>query len=118
LGPARAFWDELLADLARDCEADVHEWKCYSPKTGWSLRVKRKQRTIVWLAPATGFFTLVFILGDKAVQAVRQSGLSKEVLDMISKAPRYPEGTGVRLEIRSRTDLELPRKLAQIKRRN
>ncbi|MHC1769828.1 MAG: DUF3788 family protein [Verrucomicrobiia bacterium] len=118
LGPTRALWDAWLAELARDCQADICEWKCYSPKMGWSMRVKRKQRTIVWLAPAAGSFTLLFILGEKAVQAARESGLGKRAWTMLEKAPRYPEGRGVRFDVKRPGDLALARKLAQVKLRN
>ena len=56
LGPAKVAWDKLLTDLAQEHGVSVREWKCYSPKAGWSLRVKRKERAIVWLAPFLGSF--------------------------------------------------------------
>lgn len=67
LGPAKATWDQLLSDLSQEHGVNVQEWKCYSRKAGWSLRAKRKERTIVWLGPSHGSFTVVFILGDKAM---------------------------------------------------
>ena len=29
LGPAKTVWDQLLADLTRECAANIHEWKCH-----------------------------------------------------------------------------------------
>ena len=55
LGSAKAVWDQLLTELAGEHGLDIREWKCHSPKWGWSLRVKLKQRTIVWLSPWTGW---------------------------------------------------------------
>lgn len=118
LGPAKATWDKLLADLAQEYGANVHEWKCYSPKAGWSLRVKRKERTIVWLAPCPGCFRVAFILGDKAVQAARHSKLPQRVVKALDKAPKYPEGIGVRLEVKSSRDIGTLKKLAAIKLAN
>ena len=46
LGAARALWDELLALLA----LPVQEWHSYSPKAGWSLKLKLGKRTIVYLS--------------------------------------------------------------------
>jgi hypothetical protein len=34
---------------------------------------------------------------------------------LIDEAPRYPEGTGIRFEVRRATDITLVRKLARIK---
>ena len=118
LGPAKAVWDQLLADLNREFDVNVHEWNSYSPKAGWSLRVKRKERTIVWLAPCPGAFRVAFILGDKAVLAAQEAKLPKRILKIINEAPKYPEGTGVRLEVKSSKDIATLKKLAAIKLAN
>ena len=118
LGPAKATWDQLLNDLAEEFGANVHEWNCYSPKAGWSLRVKRKARTIVWLAPCLGCFRVAFILGDKAMLATREAKFPKRILKIISEAPKYPEGTGVRLEVKSSRDIGMLKKFAAIKLAN
>ena len=118
LGPAKAAWDQLLADLAQEYGANVREWNSYSLKAGWSLRVKRKARTIVWLAPCPGAFRVAFILGDKAVLAAQEAKLPKRILKIISEAPKYTEGTGVRLEVKSSKDIATLKKLAAIKLEN
>ncbi len=53
LGEADPVWDQLVKELAR-LEVNGLEWRSYSPEAGWALRLKRKQRTIVWLAPSPG----------------------------------------------------------------
>jgi hypothetical protein len=118
LGPAKVAWDRLLNELAQESGVTVHEWKCYSPKWGWSLRAKRKARTIVWLAPAEGCFTVAFILGDKAVRAARQSKLPQRILDALDVAPKYPEGTGLRLRVTSARMVGTLKALAAIKLAN
>jgi hypothetical protein len=118
LGPAKAVWDQWLTDLAREYGANVHEWNSYSPKAGWSLRVKRKARTIVWLAPCLGCFRVAFILGDKAMSAARQSKWPKRVVKVMDEATKYPEGTGIRLEVKSSRDIGTLKKLAAIKLAN
>jgi len=114
LGAARVLWDELLAELA----LPIQEWNTYSPKAGWSMKVKRGKRTILYLTPCHSRFRVSFILGAKAVAAARQSKLPKAVIKIIDEAPRYPEGTGVRLEITARKDLAAVRKLAEVKLAN
>ena len=118
LGPAKAVWDQLLSDLARDCEANVQEWNSYSPKAGWSLRVKRKARTIVWLAPCLGCFRVAFIFGDKAMQAARQGKWPQRIIKVMDEAPKYPEGTGVRITLKTPKDLVAVKTLAAIKLAN
>ena len=35
LGPAKAVWDRLLAELAGEHGLDIREWKCHSPEWGY-----------------------------------------------------------------------------------
>lgn len=117
LGPAATVWEQVLA-VAREFGADTNEWKSYSVKTGWALRVKRKQRTMVWLAPSRGCFTVLFILGAAAIQAARESGLSLRVRKLLDNAPKYPEGTGLRMVVKTARDLSVLRRLTEIKAAN
>lgn len=118
LGRAKPVWDRLIADLASEHDVTIQEWKSYSAKAGWSLRLMRGKRTIVWLAPCNGFFQVVFIFGDRALVAARKSGLSARVLRTLDEAPRYPEGTGIRLQIKAAKDIPLVKTLAAIKLQN
>jgi hypothetical protein len=98
----------------------IQEWKCYSLKSGWSLRVKRGKRTILWLSPLGSCFEVLFIFGKKAMAAAqqKQSKLTKPVIKALSLAPRYPEGYGVRLKGKTPRDLSALKKLAAIKLEN
>jgi hypothetical protein len=98
LGRARAVWDALLDRLAKDCNVVTQEWNCYSRKYGWSLRLKVKDRNILYLAPCVGCFHMAIILGDKAIVTARQGKPSKSVLNLIKEGKKYPEGTAVRIE--------------------
>jgi hypothetical protein len=118
LGPAKAAWDQFLAGLAEELGVDVHEWKCHSPKWGWALRVKRKARTIVWLSPCESGFNVLFILGDKAIQAARQRKLPQRIVHALDAAPKYPEGTGIRLHVKTSREIGTLKKLAAIKLAN
>ena len=117
LGATADVWNQLLHWFAEQGVAD-QEWKSSSPKYGWSLRLKLKKRTIVYLAPCEGCFRAAFVLGDRAVAAARQSDLSKTTLKLLDEAPRYAEGTGVRLIVKATKDLASVRKLAAIKLAN
>ena len=115
LGPAKETWDQFLAKLAQEHGVNVHEWRCYSPKWGWSLRAKRKARTVVWLSPSAGCFTVLFILGAKAMEAARRSQWPSRIVKAMEAAPKYPEGTGLRLVVKSSTDIAKLLELAAIK---
>lgn len=108
-------WDQFLAALAQQHGAAEGEWKSYALKWGWSLRVLRKKRTIVWLSPGIEEFEVLFMLGDKAVRAARESKLPRKSGDALAMAPRYPEGTGLRLIVKSPRSLAALKRLAAIK---
>ena len=55
---------------------------------------------------------------DKAVAAARKSDLAKGTLKLLDEAPRYAEGTGVRLMVKAAKDLAAIKKLALIKMAN
>ena len=115
LGRAKPLWDELVAELASEHDVTTREWKTYSAKSGWSLRLKRGKRTIVWLVPYAGCFQVAFIFGEKALTAIRQSAVPARVLRMLDDAPKYPEGTGLRFQIKAAKDMAVVKKLAAIK---
>jgi hypothetical protein len=118
LGARKLLWDKLLADLESRVGTDAREWKSYSPKAGWALRVLRGSRAIVYLSPGTGCFLASFALGDRAVQAARRSGLPASIISLIDGAKRYAEGTAVRLEVRTPADTRIVLRLASIKGEN
>jgi hypothetical protein len=108
----------LVSELAKEHEVTEREWNSYSKKAGWSLRLKRKKRVIVYLAPCRGCFRVAFILGDKAVKAAREVKLPARVLKIIDEAPHYAEGTGVRLEVKTVADVVVVKRLAAVKLQN
>ena len=115
LGPSAKVWFQLVEWLAMDQGVAIQEWKSISPKYGWSLRLKLKQRTILHLSPCNGCFRVAVILGDRAIKAARESNLPKSLMKLIDDSPRYAEGTGIRLTINRAGDLAAVRKLIQIK---
>jgi hypothetical protein len=118
LGASAKVWEQLVGWLAKEHGVSEEEWKSISPKYGWSLRLKLKKRTIVHLSPGKGSFRVAFVLGDRAVRAALQSDLPKNVVKLIEEAPRYAEGTGVRLEVKDGNNIAAIRKLAEVKLAN
>ena len=117
LGETTELWAELIDSLVKEQGLD-QEWNSFKPKYGWTLLLKLKKRRIVYLVPCAGCFRASFVLGDKAVAAARASNLPKRILKLLDEAPRYPEGTGLRLLVKTAKDLPAVCKLAQIKLAN
>jgi hypothetical protein len=97
LGPAVAAWDALL-DPAR---GRTTEWKRYSKKAPWSLRVNEGKRTVLWAVPLKGELRVAVIVGEKRVAAGLAGPLSKKLKTDLRDAPRYPEGRAVRIRMKS-----------------
>lgn len=116
LGPAASLWSEFVAWMADKLGVTAQEWKgIYVHKYGWSLTLKLKKRTIVYLAPCEGCFRAAFTLSDKALAAAKVAKFPKRIQQALAAAPRYPEGTGLRLVVNHAADLDPLRKLAEIK---
>jgi hypothetical protein len=84
----------------------------------WSLRLKQKKRTVLYMTPCNGHFLVGFVLGEKAVTAAREGGLPDHTLEVIDEAKKYAEGRAVRIEVRRKNDFEIAKRLAAIKMAN
>jgi len=115
LGPAKRLWDEFVRHITQEYGPITEEWGFYK---SWSMRLKRKKRTIVYLLPRDGHFLCAYVFGEKATEAARRAKLPKDVVKIIEEAKVYAEGRGFRLEVKTKKDLEAMKKLAAIKMAN
>jgi len=118
LGSTLDLWTSLAEDLKSELKIDTAEWNSSSIKMGWSFRLQIKKRNILYLGPRDGWFLASLILGDKAVAKSRAASLPPEVHKLIAEGKRYPEGTAIRIEVKSGQDVELVKILARIKAEN
>lgn len=118
LGASYRLWTQLVSDLKRDLNLDGADWHSSGVKYGWSYRLQRKQRNIVYLGPRASMFVAAFVFGDKAVTVIRKSELPECVLKMLAEAKRYGEGTPLRIHVTKPEDLEVVKALARIKLEN
>ena len=118
LGRSGAHWNSLVAHVGTEFAPLDRTWGFAGAKWGWSLRLKRKKRTVLYMTPCYKHFLVGFALGEKAVAAAHAVPLSEAILAIIDDAPRYAEGRGVRIEVRTRKDLEAVKGLAAVKMAN
>lgn len=118
LGRTRQLWDHLVNDVAQTYTPVVQEWGFAGEKYGWSLRLKRKKRTILYLIPQQRHFLCAFVFGGKATEAAREADLPAETIEAINDAPVYGEGRGFRLKVSKRKDVETMAALTAIKMAN
>ena len=115
LGRSSTHWDNLVAHIASEYAPLDQDWTFSGAKWGWSLRLKQKKRAVLYMTPCHRHFLVGFVLGEKAVKAAHAIPLSDSILAVIDEATKYAEGRGVRIEVRSRKDLEVAKELAAVK---
>jgi hypothetical protein len=91
LGPSHGLWDRLVATVTAAYPPVTQLWNFGGAKYGWSLRLKRRDRILLYLTPQSGCFLLGVVLGEKAARTAHDSGLPEAVLALIDDAPRYGE---------------------------
>jgi hypothetical protein len=115
LGPAAAAWHALAAHVERSHGPTVEQWNFAGAKYGWSLRLKQKERVILYFIPQAGRFLVGLVLGAKAVAAAKDAELPAALLESLAAAPRFAEGTGLRLPVSAASELPPIQKLVALK---
>ena len=118
LGETKQLWDQLK-DYVKEIYPDIIEdWKHYGKNSGWTMKLLKKKRNLFFSYPGQGHFTVVFVFGDKAVQAVENSSLPRDIVNTLKEARKYAEGRGLQVIVKNRDDLEVVKQLITIKVEN
>ena len=117
-GLAFKLWNDLRDRIVKQYDLAVVAWSYGGKKYGWSLKLANKRRAVLYMMPDEGHFRAAMAFSEQAVEAVRQSDLPNEIIDMIDNAPKYPEGRAVRLVVNTVAAARLVEKLAAIKMAN
>ena len=115
LGKTCKLWNQLKESVMTAHAPLTEEWGYASKSTGWGFRLKKKDRVLLYMTPCEGYFLASFALGEKAVQAAHSAKLPAAVLALIDAAPKYAEGRGVRVEVRTAKDIAVVEKLVALK---
>ncbi|MFA7331151.1 MAG: DUF3788 family protein [Candidatus Delongbacteria bacterium] len=107
LGPAAALWGELRRRAEAAHGPLQEEWKHPGKSFGWSLRLKLKERVLLYLTPQQGFLWAGIVLGERAsAAALADAGLPPALRQTLADSKAYAEGRGLRLELRPGAELE------------
>lgn len=115
LGGSSDVWHDLESAIQESHGPLAAEWHFAGAKYGWSLRLKKGKRTVIYLIPGSGCFLAGLVFGEKAVAAIRRSRLPREMVAQVEAAKPYAEGRGVRFEVRTKKDLPAIVRLVAIK---
>jgi Trm5-related predicted tRNA methylase len=118
LGETKQLWDQLKAHI-KTIFPDINEdWKHYGKKSGWTMKLLHKKRNLFFSSPYYGYFIVSFVFGDKAVQAVENSALPRNIINTLKEAQKYMEGRGLQIVVKNQEDLQLVKQLLAIKIEN
>jgi hypothetical protein len=115
MGRAAELWHELIRHVGEQHPPVTETWNHGGDKFGWTLRLKRKDRILLHMTPQMGQFLLAVVLGEPAAERAREECLPDEVLELIDGAPRYGEGRGIRVAVRTENDLRTAETLVALK---
>ena len=115
LGRSAAHWGSLIARIQADFAPIDESWTFAGAQWGWSLRLRHKKRTVLYMTPCAKHFVVGFALGEKAVEAAKSHSLPEAVRAGIDGAKTYAEGRAVRIEVRTKRDLAAVLTLAAAK---
>jgi hypothetical protein len=124
LGPASELWIALQERVrAATAPASVstpvtQRWVYGGVKYGWSCRLERGKKGIVYLTPDAGHFRAGLALSDAAREAVLAADLPAQIHDALAAAAKAMEGWPVRMPVRTASDLTVALRLIEIKLAN
>ncbi|MHA2273661.1 MAG: DUF3788 family protein [Candidatus Hodarchaeales archaeon] len=92
------------------------EWKFYSKKSGWILKISKRKRTICYLNPLVGKLRITFTLNQKEEQLAKFSqSIGEKTKNLIGQSKKYREGRLVHLIIGNDTEIDEIHELMEIK---
>jgi hypothetical protein len=118
LGPVFDLWQDIKHFIKNEIGKTSEDWKFYMAKTGWQLKTLLKNRNLFFFTPYKNHFRITFVFGDKAVSEIQKSDVPQTVIDELVNAKKYMEGRGLSLEVKSKNDVEVIKKLLLIKLNN
>ena len=105
---------EFQALLARRPETTA-EWRLYSKKSNWLLKVSQGKRTLFYARPDSGKLKVTVLLGERAVEAALAGQVSKQLHADIRETKPFPEGRPVSVWIKRPVDLAKVEQLISVK---
>lgn len=115
LGETKTYLDQICSFIETETGHLAREWKHYGQKSGWTLKLFSKKRNLLFVLPGDGVFTLAFVFGARAVDAILKSELPDTIKSELINAQKYAEGRGIRFLIKDKSEIENVLKLIRIK---
>lgn len=101
--------------LAHGRPGTTCEWRRYSKKAPWVLKVSEGERTLFYLMPQANRFEVTVVLGERASEAALAGRVRAELHAAIRSAKPYVEGRPVRVVVGGKADLAGVEELVAVK---
>jgi len=118
LGDSAKHYGEMISYMEDRYGALSREWKFYGKNSGWTMKMIRGTRNLLFFIPQEGYFRLAFTFGDKAVGKIMESDVPQTLKDELAGAVKYAEGRGLQLTVAAPEDLDAAKMLIDIKAEN
>ncbi|HOO83874.1 MAG TPA: DUF3788 family protein [Prolixibacteraceae bacterium] len=118
LAATKKIFDELAWYIEKKYGAYKPEWKFYSQKSGWIMKMYSKKRNVLFVIPCNGFFRVSFTFGEKAFEQILLGNFSEFVKRLLLEAPKYAEGRSIMLEVKNEDDFDTVVNLIDVKMLN
>jgi Protein of unknown function (DUF3788) len=101
--------------LTHDRAGAICEWKRYSKKSPWVMKVSEGDRTLLYVTPQANQFEVTVVLGERAAQAALAGRVREGLHAGIRAAKPYAEGRPVRVVVTGKADLAGVAELVAVK---
>ena len=115
LGPAHGLWTDLLEAIGGRHAPVAERWVWGGTKYGWSCRLERGKKGILYLTPAAGSFRVGLALSAAAREAALAEDLPTQIHESLLASSKAMEGWPIRMTVTTPDDVAMASRLASIK---
>lgn len=96
---------ESFAELVQLSDSLLQEWKFYSPKYGWALKIFQKKKVLFYLTPGAGQFYFGMAVRENERDLILDSDVSAVTRSVLANEKKILEGYPLRIEVKNRDQL-------------
>ena len=118
LAETKKYLDKIAELIENDYGDFKPEWKFYSKKSGWILKMFTKKRNVLFIVPCDKYFRVAFTFGDKASDLIFNSKLPDTIKKDLFEAKKYAEGRTIQIAVKTDKDFDNILNMIRIKLMN
>jgi hypothetical protein len=115
LGEKKILWQDIHKYLEENNKDAAGTWNYYNDGKRWLYKMVLKKKTIFWGSLLKEGFRITFYYGDKALPLLEESSLPEKIITEFKNAKKYGAIRPVTLQVTSDEEVEIIRKLIEIK---